>query len=483
MNIMFFQNKVAKMLLSHMFFALFNFLLIFFSYYFLKPVDFSYLTGLFILEGLLIFFDLTIYNYVINKLSKLKNIYDKQKLISFFLKKIIIFSIIFLLFSLIFVKNLYWDKIIIDKIYIFYNINLSFFLSFITAVIVILRILINYLKVIYIGNFRQELFAKIQIASSLIKITILICFLFFFRTIASILLSYFFGLLVELLLLMIFLRNITKFKFKFKLNINSPKFSNSLIFFAISIIIFFNIDRIFLSYNSTLSEMGQYNFFRVILSGFFILSMSYYYSLLPDISKFYKMPKIIYNKIYINFKSLNLILIFIISSIFLFIEVITEDFKISNFIEIDRIVIFKILVIQTYFVIIGIILYSFQVSSFFIKIPTLINFLLLIISVPLFFIFNELHNATNIAIIYFFLTLSWFFINLYFLNKHFSKIFSKTLIIFFFKNTFSNFFIILSFMLILNFFFYHLSKLLFYLILFFSFLYYLKLSQQILSKK
>ena len=293
--------------------------------------------------------------------------------------------------------------------------------------------------------------------------------------------SYFISLLVELLLLMIFLRNIIKFKFKS--NITLPKFSNSLIFFAISIIIFFNIDRIFLSYNSTSSETGQYNFFRVILSGFFILSMSYYYSLLPDISKFYKINKIIYNKIYINFKSLNLILIFIISSVFLFTEIIIEDFKIRNFLEIDRTVIFKILVIQTYFVIIGIILYSFQVSSFFIKIPTLINFFLLIISIPLFFIFNKPDNATNIAIIYFFLTMGWFFINLYFLNKHFSKIFSKTLIIFFFKNTFSNFFIIFSFMIILNFFFYNLSKLLFYLILFFSFLYYLNLSQQILNKK
>ena len=44
MNIIFFQNKVAKMLLSHLFFALFNFILIFFSYYFLKPNDFSYLS-------------------------------------------------------------------------------------------------------------------------------------------------------------------------------------------------------------------------------------------------------------------------------------------------------------------------------------------------------------------------------------------------------------------------------------------------------
>jgi hypothetical protein len=38
-------------------------------------------------------------------------------------------------------------------------------------------------------------------------------------------------------------------------------------------------------------------------------------------------------------------------------------------------------------------------------------------------------------------------------------------------------------MLILNLFFYNLSKLLFYLILFFSFLYYLNSSQQTLNKK
>ena len=296
-------------------------------------------------------------------------------------------------------------------------------------------------------------------------------------------LSYFFGLIFEFIILALFLNKVIEFKFKFKFNITPPKFPNYLFFFAFSIVAFFNVDRIFLSYNSTSNEIGQYNFFRVILSGFFILGVSYYYTLLPDISKFYNIKKIIYNKIYINFKSLNIILIFIMLASFLFAEIIINDFKISTFLEIKKIDIFKILIMQTYFVIIGIILYSFQVSLFFIKIPTLINFFLIFISIPLFSIFNIPENATNIAIIYFFLTIGWFFINLYFLNKYFSKIFSKTLIIFFFKNTFSNFFIILSFMLILNFFFYNLSKLLFYLILFFSFLYYLNLSQQILNKK
>lgn len=481
MSDIFFRNKVAKMVFSYSFFAIFNLSLITLSYFFLKPADFSYLTGLFILEGVLIFFDLTIYNYIIAKLAKLKKNYAKQNLIYFFFKKILIFSIIFFIFNLVFIKFFYWDKVIANEIYVFNYFNLSIFLSLITALIVIFRIFINYLKVIFIGLFKHELFANIQIVSSIIKIIILLLFLVISRTIESVLFSYFLGLVVEFLLFLSFLNKIIKFKYKF--NINPPKFPKSLIFFAISIIVFFNVDRVFLSYNTILTEIGQYNFYRVILSGFFILSMSYYYSLLPDISKFYNINKIIQKKIYVNFKSLNIILIFIISSIFLFTEIVIDDFKISNFLKFDKIIIFKILLIQTYFVIIGIILYSFQISSSFIKIPTLINFFLLIISIPLFFIFNKPENATNIAIIYLFLNIGWFFINLFFLNMHFGKIFSKKLIIYFFKNSFQNFFIILFFMSIFYYLIYDFSKLLFYLILFLCFLYCLKMSQQILNEK
>ena len=167
----------------------------------------------------------------------------------------------------------------------------------------------------------------------------------------------------------------------------------------------------------------------------------------------------------------------------MFTEIIIKDFKISDFIEIDKIVIFKILAIQTYFVIIGIILYSFQVSLSFIKIPTLINFFLFILSVPLFFIFNKPENATNIAVIYLFLNVGWFFLNLFFLNKYFSKIFSMGLIIIFFKNFLKNFLTILIFMLISYFIIYDFSNLLFYLTLLFCFLYCLKVSQEILNKK
>jgi hypothetical protein len=118
MKIISYQKKVSKLFYSNSFFAFFNLTFIFSSYYFLKSKDFSYLTGLFILEGFLIFFELTIFNYVVNKLPKLKKTFEKQKLISFFLNRILIYSIIFLLFNLFFVKYLYWDKIIDDKIYL-----------------------------------------------------------------------------------------------------------------------------------------------------------------------------------------------------------------------------------------------------------------------------------------------------------------------------------------------------------------------------
>jgi hypothetical protein len=218
------------------------------------------------------------------------------------------------------------------------------------------------------------------------------------------------------------------------------------------------------------------------LSGFFILSISYYYSLLPDISKFYNINKTVSNRIYISFKSLNIILIFVISGALLFADIVIDDFKISNFINIHRIAIFKILLMQAYFITIGVILYSFQVSAFFIKIPTLINFFLIIISIPLFIFFDNAENATNLAIIYLSLNIGWFLLNLFFLNKFFNKVFSNNLLIFFLKNSLQNFSITISFMIILYIAVYSFSKLIFYLILFFSFLYCIKISQRILSK-
>jgi len=480
MEIMSYKKNVNKILISFSFHALFNFSFVFFSYLFLKPKDFSYLTGLFIFEGLLTFFDLTIYNYVIKYLSALKRYDDKQKLISFFFVKLLIFSLLFLLFNLTFVKFFYWDKILINEVSIFYRINLSFFLTLIISLIVIFRILINYLRVILIGNFKQELFSNIQIVSAITKIVIFFLFINNSRTIESILFAYLFGLIIEFLIYIKFSNKIIKFKLNLKKEY--PKFPSYIILFAITTILIFNIDRIFLSYHLIPNEIGKYNFFRVMLSFFFIISISYYYNLFPDISRINSLKKIIKNKIYINFKSLNIILIFILLNIILFSENYLIDFKINNFLDVGNINVLKILTVAMYFNIIGVILYSFQVGVFFLKIPAFINLFLIFISIPFFMIFYKADDSTNVAIIHLFLNIFWFFLNLFFLNKNFKKIFSRDLVIFFIKNFFINFVVLLVILLFLYFLIYNLSKILFYLSIFFCFLYCMKISQRILNK-
>jgi O-antigen/teichoic acid export membrane protein len=480
MEVMSYRKNINKIFLSFIFHALFSFLFVFFSYYFLKPKDFSYLTGLFIFEGLLIFFDLTIYNYVIKHLSILKKYHDRQKLISFFFVRLLIFSLLFFLLNLTFIRIFYWDRILINEISIFYGINLSYFVTLIVSFIVIFRILINYLRIILIGSFQQELFSNIQVVSSIIKILTLFLFINNSKSIESILIAYLLGLIIEFLIFFKFSNKIIKFKFNLKKKY--LKFPNYLFIFAISNIFFFNVDRIFISYYLIPDEIGKYNFFRVMLSFFFILSISYYYNLFPDISRINSVKKIIKNKIYINFKSLNIILIFILLNIILFSENYFIDFKINNFLEVGNINILKILAIAMYFNIIGIILYSFQVGIFFFKIPSLINIFLIFISIPFFLVLYKPDDSTNVAYIYLFLNICWFFFNLFFLNKNFKKIFSRDILIFFLKNFFINFTVILIILLFLYFLIYNLSKILFYLLIFFCFLFCVTISQRILNK-
>jgi O-antigen/teichoic acid export membrane protein len=154
--------------------------------------------------------------------------------------------------------------------------------------------------------------------SAIIKIVILFLFINNSKTIESMLFAYLFGLIIEFSIYIKFSNKIIKFKLNLKKKY--PKFPSYLILFAITTILIFNIDRIFLSYYLIPNEIGKYNFFRVMLSFFFILSISYYYNLFPDISRINSLKKIIKNKIYINFKSLNIILIFILLNIILFSE-------------------------------------------------------------------------------------------------------------------------------------------------------------------
>ena len=139
MNKFYFFNKITSLIFGIFSNALCVLIFIIISFIFLGKGNFGYLTGLFILENILILFDLSINYYIIKRLS-LANAIAKSKIIIFFIKRIIIFNIIFLFFNVIFIKFFFWDKIVNE------NINLSLFLTLVTTSVVITRIFINFLK-------------------------------------------------------------------------------------------------------------------------------------------------------------------------------------------------------------------------------------------------------------------------------------------------------------------------------------------------
>lgn len=475
-----YQKKFFSLLFSTLFNAFFIFIFIFSSFFFLKSKDFGYLNALFVYEGLLVFFDLTVFNHLIKKISSFKNHSKKQNLISFFLRRILIFSICFLIFNLVFVKIYYWEIILGSDDIIDNDSGLSIFFSLIIPLIIILRILINYLRSIFIGFFFQVSFSKIQIFSSVIKLLILFIFLNHSKTIQSILYGYFLGLVVEFFLLFVGSMKFIKFKINFKKQyVKNP---NYLVLFALSSILLANIDRIFLSYNTSLNILGEYNFFKVLLSSFFIISTTYFYNLFPEISKMQGKDEIIKKKIYKTYKSLNITIIPITLVIFLFVENFFVDFKIYDYLDINNIFSFKILLISAYFNTAAIIAYSFQVGAMYLKIPTFINCFLIIISLLFFMFFHNAENSAYVASVNLFLNVSYFFLNIIFLNKYFKRIFPGYIILKAIKNFIIVLFINIITLLTLFILFYNSSKIIFYLSIIFIIFTCLKLSEKTLNK-
>jgi O-antigen/teichoic acid export membrane protein len=145
---------------------------------------------------------------------------------------------------------------------------------------------------VLIGNFQQISIAKIQINSSSIKIILLILFSFFFNTIVGFLILYLLAFVTELLFYFIFCykKFIYNFYFIKKYKIQKKYFFQlqEIFLLSLSIFIIYNIDRIFLIYKNTLNNLGEYIFLRTLLLGFFILGSSYYFVIVPNISKYRK---------------------------------------------------------------------------------------------------------------------------------------------------------------------------------------------------
>lgn len=474
MNKSFFLNKITSLIFGIFSNALCVLFFIIIAFVLLGKENFGYLTGLFILENILILFDLSINYYIIKRLSSANTIV-KSKIINFFLKKIIIFNVIFLFFNIFFIKSFFWNKIVND------NINLSLFLTLITSSVVITRIFINFFKTILIGNSDQIMVGKLQLISSFFKIIIFILFLLFFQSIKELLIAYLLGFVTELLLYLLVI--FKKFKINlliykdYKLTKNYYTSLKNISLFSLSLVIFFNVDRILLSYKSLGDIIGEYNFIKTILLGFFIISGGYFYTLLPDLSKVTN-NSLIKEKIIKNIESLNKILIFCVVANLLFFEKFFYDFKLNLFINIESFLIFKIMLLATYFSILGQILISFQIAKLYLKIPTIINFTIIILSLVFGSFFITQNEMKETAFLYLIMNISSLMLNIIFLSYDNKKIFDNNFIWIIIKNSFYNFTLFFLVLITINQVIYDVSKIIFYLVLINITLYIFYLSQK-----
>lgn len=473
------DNKVFYLIVGTGTNALFALFFTIISYIFIGKDEFSYLTGLFIFESMLILFDLSINNYII-KYSASENKNTQKKIINFFFKKIIIFCLVFFFFNLFILKEIFWDKIIYQES------NLILFITIIVSLIVITRICINFFRAILIGSFQQIKTSKIQIIAAILKFFLFISILFFYNSIKALLISYLAGLFIELLIysFSVYRKFIANF-FIFEKHTIDKLFILSftdIFLLSTSIIIFVNFDRIFLSYNVKEDILGEYNFIKTILLGFFILGSAYYFNLLPEISKLQKKNFIIKKKIIENFKSLNIILSFCITGSFLFIENFFYDFNLNSLFKFENFSIFKIIIIANYFTMLNQIFLSFQIANSHFKIPTVINYIIIIFSLLIAFPLFNLFGVEGISYLYLSMNFINFFCNLIILSFMHEEIFSKKMVVNFFKIIFFDFVFIFLGLIILYFLFYNLSKLLFYIIFTLLFFYFFYLSQKFLKK-
>jgi O-antigen/teichoic acid export membrane protein len=409
---------------------LFGFLLS--AYSNLGKIEFAYLTGLFIFENILILFELSINNFIISKISSVQKKIEKN-LIKYFIKKILYLSFLFFIFNLVILKKFFWDILVGSED------NLSLFLAIIVPILITIRIFINFFRAVLIGNFQQISIAKIQINSSSIKIILLILFSFFFNTIVEFLILYLLAFVTELLFYFIFCykKFIYNFYFIKKYKIQKKYFFQlqEIFLLSLSIFIIYNIDRFFLSYKNTLNNLGEYNFLRTLLLGFFILGSSYYFVIVPNISKYRKKVKLLKQLIWNNFRSLNFLLIFIIFSLIFFFERFYYDFKLNLYFNIQNFFIFKILLLATYFNMMGQIFLAFQIGAHKIKIPTMINLIISILSLTFANILYDNYNIQGISFLYAGINILIFISNATYLHLLNKKIFSLKLFVNVFFNT------------------------------------------------
>ena len=113
----------------------------------------------------------------------------------------------------------------------------------------------------------------------------------------------------------------------------------------------------------------------------------------------------------------------------------------------------------------GQIFLSFQIANSYLKVPTLVNLAIFILSLML---INKLfinYDIEGVATLYLLMNISSFLINAFLLNKFYGKIFTRKLFYDFFKNTIYYYSLAIIVMIFINYYVYSFSKIIFYIIL------------------
>jgi len=149
--------------------------------------------------------------------------------------------------------------------------------------------------------------------------------------------------------------------------------------------------------------------------------------------------------------------------------------------NIENFLVFKIIILATYFNMLGQIFLSFQIANVYLKIPTIINTIIIVLFLFFFKLLFSIYNFEGVAYMYLLMNFFSLVLNIIFLPYLNRKIFGNNFSYIIFKIILFDFIISFLILIIVDTAFYSLSKLTFYFVLTFVLFYVFYLSQRFLK--
>ena len=286
------QLKILSQTISQSWSALLQLFSIPIYFILLGPESYG-LLGIFAsIESLVIIIDMTISSTVSREIAR-KLVSETRSAVKYFIIIIskyyaivtVVSSIIFFLIIIFLLKQITLE----NSSYFSQIVNLSI----VATLTISLRLGISYTRSILLGDQRQNILSVISIIFITIRIGGSFILLYFISSDFFIFLLWnVFSFILELITLSVLVDNI--FEKSDKSKIKNPNiigglinFAPKMFFLAISSLIITQSDRVLISLNYNLVELGEYNYAKNFVLGMFVLSGGIYAFLYPTLSALY----------------------------------------------------------------------------------------------------------------------------------------------------------------------------------------------------